>query len=115
MILSIEELNAAAKMFKTKEVEIKDLGGSVYIRQVTAGELDDLQQMCKAVSQSKCPMFRAKCVVFFLSDENGKRIYTDQQANIVNGFVGRAVDDIFDAGMDFNSVIESPVEELEKN
>lgn len=115
MILTMEELAAAAKLFKTKEVEIKELGGSVYVRQVTAGELDELQQMCKLVSEGRCPMFRAKCCAIFLSDESGKRLYTDQQANVINGFNGRAIDTIFEHGMAFNSVIDMPIDELEKN
>ena len=115
MILTLEELRAAAKRFNTKEAEIKEIGGSVYVRQVTAGELDELQQMCKQVSEGRYPMFRAKCAAIFLSDENGKRLYTDAQVDLLNNMNGRAIDQIFEAGMAFNSVIDYPLEELEKN
>ncbi len=115
MILTLEELAQAARKFQTKQIEVAALGGSVYVRQVTSGELNELQMLCKQHSEGRCPNFHAKCCAIFLSDENGKRLYTDQQTNVLAGFNGRALDDIFTEGMMFNSVIDMPIEELEKN
>lgn len=115
MILTPEELNAAAGKINVKEVDIPELGGSVYVREITAGELDKVQYMCRQVGEGKCPTFHASCCVIFLSDENGKRLYSDAQANIINNLNGKISDAILTAGMLFNSIVDIDVDGLEKN
>lgn len=101
MILTTEEFKTAASKRAVKEVEIPEIGGSVFVREVTAGEFDRVQRLCNKMDQEGT-MFRAACVVYFLSDADGNRIYSDAEANALNGMNGKVIDRIFDAGFAFN-------------
>lgn len=117
MALSIEEINTAGRRHAVREVDIPALGGSVYVREVSAGEYDAIQ--LDSINTMRAPervkMFRAKCCAYFLSDENGKRLYTDAQIHILNEFNGLALDAVFEAGMKFNKMADFDVSEQEKN
>lgn len=91
--------------------------GDVFIRTVDAGEWDRIEAMSQKLSDipGSVPDFRAHCVQCFLSDEDGNSLYTRKQIPIISAMNQKAVDEIFEAGLKFNSAREEDIEKIVKN
>lgn len=119
MILDKNAILANGAKFDTKEIEVPELGGSVYVREVNAKELDRIYVLCSRVKNmpDSAKSLRAEMCAYFLSDENGKRLFSDNQFDMLAQLNGKIMDAIMDAGMAMNSLGEEddPVGEAEKN
>ncbi len=103
---------------RVKLFEIPALGKSVYIREVMSGERDLLEALTRHATQRPLAIqgeFRAKYAVHFLSDEQGARLFSDAEVSALDALPQKAVDEIFQAGIDFNEFRAADEEELEKN
>lgn len=119
MILTREELKRIGGEFAVKKCEHKDI--TFYVREVNVKQYDHLQQMGAAFLNSggSGPSFRAKAVCYFLCDENGNRLFNDNQLTEIENLNGAVIDKIFTAGWGFNQLGEDvearAMEEAEKN
>lgn len=119
MILTREELREIGKKFAIKKCEHKDM--TFFVKEVNVKQYDALQQMGAAFLQSggNGPSFRARAVSFFLCDEEGQRLFSDNQVSELENMNGALLDAIFTEGWRFNQlgddVEEKAIEEMEKN
>jgi len=112
--LSKEEILQGAGMFKTVELEVADLGGSVFIREVSAKEYDRIQSLCGRIGAGEhVKLFRAECCAYFLSDADGKRLFGDNQFELLGRLNAGPIDAIMQAGFKLNRLADSDVVEQE--
>jgi hypothetical protein len=97
---------------KVQELEVPEWGGTVYLRQISGAERDAFEA---SVMGNKLNNLRGRFAVLVLSDENGKRMFLDSEANSVGEKNGKALDRVFEAGRKFNGMTDDDVAELEKN
>ena len=114
-ILSKDEILQLGGKRKTQTVSIAEWGGDVNIRELTAGEYDKLQLMHYDARQSgkRRDHIRASWVAAYLADENGERIFSDNDVTAIAKMGAKAIDRVFEAGQAFNGLDED--EELVKN
>lgn len=130
MVLTKDDLIQAVQNIKTKPVEVPDLG-TVFVRRLTGGERDewDLWRLHRTVTEEgeKAGIgtagllkpgttdVRATLVSKSLCDEEGKRLFQDNEIPILSGLDGNALDYLYDAVRDFNGLRDEAAEEAEKN
>lgn len=114
-ILTRDEILEAGAARKTREVSVPEWGGTVHVREITAGEYDRLQLMQYDARESgkSRGLIRANWVACYLSDADGKRLFTDGDVTKLANMGAKAMDRIFEAGQAFNGLDD--LDELEKN
>ena len=121
MILTKDELQRLGGIFPTKKVESAELGGEFYVRVPTTKQFDELQELALLASQGALNgrPFRSKAVAYFLCDENGNRLYADNEISRIDALNGKIVDIVFTAGWRFSKLGDDEagdaIEQLEKN
>jgi hypothetical protein len=113
MPLSRDEINPVTDR-RLKEIEIPEWGGSVCLRIMTCNEKDiwEHQFHGKKVTPT---IIRAALVAKCLCDENGVRLYTDQQTDELGAKSCVVLDRLFDICMKSNRFSKEDVDELAKN
>lgn len=107
---------AARKVAKFEKVSVPEWGIDVHVRRMTAGERDQFEgEQTQARGNSKYRNFRARLVVRCVVDEQGKRLFGDDQVGEVSELDAAGVDRIFDAICRLNRLMKEDVEDLEKN
>lgn len=100
-------------------VDVAEWGGTVYVRTLTAKEFDDFQNSnwVEVGKERKfcAKNYRARFVCMVASDESGKRIFTDLDADEVGALSGPAVDKVYEAGQKLNGLDSKSSEQAEKN
>lgn len=116
MSLSKEEILTAGAKFKTEEIDVPALGGTVFIREVNARELDRIQVMCGRIGSGsdQVKLFRAECCAYFLSDAEGKRMFGDNMFERVANLNGQAINDIMQAGLRLNGLADDSPDVVEQ-
>lgn len=117
-------LDAAALLSRRRELRRVDVpepaesgrsGAVVYVRELSVGERDAFEKAIYGEGGDRAQV-RAALLVRALCDENGNRLFTDDQmqelADSLPGCVGVR---LFDQACEINGVGQSEVEELEKN
>lgn len=103
----------------TKEVEVPEWGGSVFIRTMSGDERDTFEAEMVAqqggANPSKIKGIRARFVTRVLVDENGERLFKDSQADQLGKKSAAALDRIFSEASAFNRLSGEDVEELAGN
>jgi len=102
-----------------KEVEVKEWGVTLYVRTMTGLERDhyevDLMENRDLPIREKLRNMRAKLVVLTTVDENGERVFNDDDVEIVGGKSARALSTLADAAKDLNKIGDDEVEDEVKN
>jgi hypothetical protein len=92
-------------------VEVPEWGGTVHVRQLTAGERDAWETFV-----SKNPgIVRASLAAFVVADENGNLLFSEQDIPALAKKNGKALDRIFEVAAEHNRLRKEDVDELEKN
>jgi len=109
-ILAVEDL-------EVEDLEVPEWKGTVRVRALTGAERDDYeasmhQQRGKNNYVRNLANVRAKLVVRCVVDEDGKRIFTDQDANALGKKSAAALDRIFEVAARLSRLSEEDVEEL---
>lgn len=106
----------AAKDLETIEVEVPEWDGTVIVRGLTGRERDEFEaSMMERRGKQMVPNVanvRAKLVVKCVVDENGKRLFTDQDANEMGEHSAAAVNRIYAAASKLSGLTDEDVEEL---
>ncbi len=104
---------------KRVPVEVAEWGGTVYIRELTAGEMDAWEQYCVDLRQRRLkdaiPNLRAHLLVRCICDEHGNRLFEDGDAAALGGKSSTALQVLFDAAVELNKMSAEAVEAVEKN
>ena len=97
------------------EVKVKEWGGSVYLRVMSVGELDAYQKEWIGKRETGVDNFRAKFLARCLCDEQGQRLFSDEQIEKLASKSAKVVSKLFDKAAAHNAITDKDVEELAKN
>jgi hypothetical protein len=100
----------AARDLDQEEVEIPSLGGSVFVRTMTAGERDRWEA---AYLKEPGKNIRARLAAATVCDEAGQRLFTDADAEALGGKSAIVLDRIFDVAARLCGLSNRDVKELE--
>jgi len=118
MRLSKDDILKAADT-QTEEVDVPEWGGTVLVRGLTGTERDEYEaslmvrrgdQMVMNTANGRAKLI-AKCVV----DDDGRRLFTDQDANALGEKSGKALDRLFDVASRLSGLREEDVKEATGN
>ncbi len=115
MALNKEQLlTIKARGLPCKEIDVPELGGTVYIARLTGRERDELEWAVEENKARKADI-RALYAAACLCDENRNRFFTFEDVDIVAALDGIALDRIYVAALRFNRMRRKDIDELEKN
>lgn len=109
----------AAEDLPRELVEVPEWGGAVYVRALTGAERDQFE--ASIVEQRGRDMrmnmrnIRAKLVALTVVDEDGQRIFTDDDVAALGGKSAAALDRLFAVAQRLSGLSKEDVEELAKN
>jgi len=99
---------------RTKEVAVPEWGGSVLIRTLSAGDKGRLEQkMTRADLDYSTVM--AEYASLIVCDEEGKRIFSAKDIAALSEKSASALQKIFDAGQELNSLSRQDIEAIAGN
>ena len=111
-ILGVEDL-------RRETVDVLEWGGCVCVRCMTGTERDAFESEAYAVRGKNVEInrenFRARLLVRTLVNEEGKRLFSDQDLELLGGKSARALDRLFTVSMRLNGLSKEDVEDLTKN
>lgn len=116
MVLSKDEILKQGAIFKVEELEVPTLGGSVFIREVTAREMDRIQVLCGRVGSGsdQVKLFRAECCAYFMSTAEGARLFGDNMFEHVGRMNAQAINTIMQAGLKLNGLSGDEEDQVER-
>ena len=102
---------------KIEAVEVKQWGGTVYVRVMDGASRDAFEEACAADRKriGKRRGIRAWLAVYSVCDEKGERVFADADIDAVSRKSAAALDAIFAVAARLNKLFKADIEELEKN
>lgn len=108
-----------AQDIEIREVEVPEWGGVVYVRGMTGRERDRYENsLYKQKGKERVlntQNARAKLVVMCTVDQDGNRIFDEEEVNVLSQKSSKALDRIFAVAMELSGITENDMEELTKN
>lgn len=115
MALSRDGILGASDI-KTQEVDVPEWGGSVLIKGMTGAERDAFEGGNRDGSGNQnLRNLRARFLVRCIVNENGTRVFADQDAAALGKKSSSALNRLWEAANDINGTSEAAVEETEGN
>lgn len=116
MSLSREELlkRRDADFGSIKEIEIPEWNGSVFLRPMKVGERDRLSAWAQKPENANNTEIRKRLLVNCLCDDEGKRLFQDNQIADLDGFSDKVIDHLFIEAQKICGILED-LKDLEKN
>ena len=104
---------------KTESVDVPEWGGTVLVRALSGSARDDWEASFVDRSGKKAKVkpqnIRARLAVRSIVDENGNRIFSDDDAERLGEKSAAALERIFVAASRLSRIGEEDIEDLEKN
>lgn len=94
------------------EVQVPELGDSVFVRAMTARERDQFET---ANTKAKAVDFRARLVIACTCDETGVDVFKIEDLEVITNLSSSALDPIVTAALKINKYTDEDKAELEKN
>lgn len=114
--LSKAALLAAANQTKLEPLELPELGGTVYVKAMTAGEREQFEQDMTSNDLVKSKKVRATVFANSVTDENGNRLFTPDDIDSINSLPASIVSKVFDKSNELNGInTQQVIEQAEKN
>ena len=121
-MLNAEAILASADL-PTEAVEVPEWGGTVYVRTMNGTDRDAFEASMidtKKPADGTKPTgnlrnIRARLCVLTACDENGKRLFRDDQADALGAKSSKALDRIFEVAQRLNGLGAKDVEALQGN
>ncbi|MGB9780619.1 hypothetical protein [Caldanaerobacter sp.] len=111
-ILQIQDL-------PTEDVEVPEWGGKVRVRGLTGAERDKFEASIVVRKGNRTEFnpenMRAKLVAMCVVDENGNRLFTDEDIKILGQKSATALDRIFQVAQKLSGLRPEDFEEMQKN
>ncbi|MFJ8153971.1 phage tail assembly chaperone [Streptomyces sp. NPDC094468] len=123
MALSRDSILQASDV-RTKTVPVPEWGGDVILRGLTGEELDAYQASRRQVRNAGTKQqelviiqdnARASLLVKCIIDDDGARVFTDQDAGLLGMKNGKVLDRLFDVASDLSGLSDEDQEEMEGN
>jgi hypothetical protein len=112
----IAAMSDCAARLKPVAVDLPEEQGTAYVRVITARERDAFEQSMLDEDRNVSGLdIRAKLCVRAWCDPDGKRIFADDDVELVSGFPATIIDRIYDAAQKLNQLRREDVEDLRKN
>jgi PAS domain-containing protein len=107
----------AAKDIPTEDVHVEEWGGTVRLKGLTGAERDayeaSIVEMRGETRRYKLQNMRARLVALCLVDEDGRRLFADDQAvKALGKKSSKALDRLFDKARHLSGLSEDDIEEL---
>lgn len=100
----------AAKDTKLKgPVAVPEWGGDVYFRTISGLERDQFED---SYSEQKMKAFRARFLVLTLSDDNGERLFADNEVEALGQKSSVVINRLFDEAWQHNAFTQEAVDAL---
>lgn len=122
MALTREKFIAAAQdKRRMEEIPVPELGDTVFVRELSAAERDQFETSMLHLSKqgkvqgTNLANLRARLAVLAICDEQGRRLFSDDDAKILGQLGASALQRIFEAAQRLSGLSDSDMEELEKN
>ena len=101
---------------KLERVPVPEWGGDVYIRMMSANERDQWErEMFNPDGSIKSDKAASLLAVRVITDENGKRLFADDDIDVLGAKSTAALNRIFVAAKRLNRLTLADIEDLEKN
>jgi hypothetical protein len=114
-MLSRDEILSKA-VLKRETVTVPDLGGDVVVQEMSGAQRDAWEQSLQARDkQGNLVNARAKLVVAALVNEDGTRMFSDDDVDRVGGMPFGVLDKICQVALRLNHLRPEDVEEAKKN
>jgi len=123
--MSILNRNAilAAPDIVTETVTVPEWGGEVLVKAISAAERDEFEQAIVQMRRSgkRTEMefnrsnFRARLAARALVDEDGDRLFSDADVELLGAKSASALDRVYEAAARLAGITKNDEEELEKN
>jgi hypothetical protein len=108
-----------ARTLPQESVSVPEWGGDVFVRTLTAKELDDFQAAnIQGSGKDRKPNlqnFRARLAVRCIVDADGKRLFEDTDAEALGAASCRAIDRVFAVAQRLNGMTDESTESIAKN
>lgn len=98
-----------ASDFKVDKVSVPEWGGDVCIKTLSGTERDAFEE---GYAEQKMKNFRARFLVLTLCDENGDRLYGDDEAGELGGKSAVVLNRLFEAAWALNAFRNEDIEAL---
>lgn len=108
-----------AQDLPTEDVEVPEWGGTVRVRALTGAERDAFEQSVVEMRGKSTRMnlknIRAKLVALTVVDEDGKRVFSDEDAELLGRKSAAALNRVFEVAQRLSGLRPEDVEELAGN
>lgn len=105
-----------ANDLKREEAEVPEWGGSVFVRGLTGAERDAFEMLINAEGeQGRGRNIRARLVAFTAVDDDGNRLFSDADAEVLGRKSATALNRVFDVACRLNGIGAKEAEALAKN
>lgn len=108
-ILTVDDL-------KREKVSVPEWGGYIFVRTMTGTERDQYESSVLG-NNGKMDLknIRAKLVVLTAVDEDGLRLFNDDDIEVLGAKSAAALDRVFSKAQTLNKISDDDIEELAKN
>jgi len=117
-ILSKQDI-LTANDIETKEVDVPEWGGTVFVRGLTGHERDKFESsiVTRIGKETKVEMenIRAKLVSLCVVDEEGKKLFNETDVGMLTKKSGAALDRVFSVAQKLSGIGEEDFKEMVKN
>jgi hypothetical protein len=100
-------------------VDVPEWGGTVYVRVMSGAERDGYEDETYRLNGKSVQLnrvnARARLLVRCLSDEEGKRLFSDADADTLGNQPADVIDKVYSVALRVNGFTEKDVEDLAKN
>jgi hypothetical protein len=113
--MGLKEQIKAASVRKPLKVHVKEWNLDLYVRVMTVGERDDWELAwldIRSRGMEKFHNFRAFYLTRTLCDEDGVRVFSDDEIGEVAALDGAVMGELFDVAQRHNKLTEADVVEL---
>jgi len=115
MSLTKEQILNSQDLIKEK-IEVPEWGGVIFVRTMTGAERDSFEQgIVNDDRTANLSNIRAKLCALTVIDEEGKRIFTDDDVKGIGEKSSLVLDRVFQVAQKLNGISPADVEDLAKN
>jgi len=111
MAMSKSRIVSAADT-KLDTVNVPEWGGEVCLKTLTGSERDSFEE---SYSGEKMKNFRCRFLVLTLCDENGERLFADDEADVVGKKSALVINRLFEKAWQLNAFSDAAVDSLGKD
>ncbi len=105
----------AAQDIKTETVQVPEWSGEVIVQTLTGTGKDAFEQGCFEDRKNGKVNIRGRLVAACVVDEQGKRLFTEQDIEALGRKSAKALDRVFEIASRLNVITAQDIEALEKN